>query len=282
MLSPLQIDLQGVLRAKLGERRMRLIPRWLIGALERMLCVPQMNDLLRATYPAVGGDFARRVLEELEIDVEVQGREILPPRTQRRVMLVSNHPLGGVEGMALIQLMSEHFGGRVYVMVNDILMAIEPLREVFLPINKHGQQAGDTVRRVDEVMASDNPVLIFPAGLVSRLQPGIGIHDLPWRPTFVNQALRSGRSIVPVFCGGRNSMFFYRIARLREKAGLRLNLVIMRLPREVFRQQGRKLSVVVGETIEPGRLSGGVSARETAAKICDTVYRLGRRAAPLT
>lgn len=275
---PLQIDLPGVLRCKLGDRRMRLVPRWLVRWLERLICVPRMNGLLRATYPATGGDFARRVLEELDVKIRVVNPDSLPDLSRRRVMLVSNHPLGGVEGMALIHLMSRHYGGRVYVMVNDVLMAIKPLREVFLPVNKHGHQDEAVLRRVDRVMAGDDPILIFPAGLVSRLLPGQDVHDLPWRPTFVNLALRHRRTVVPVFCGGRNSMFFYRFARLREALGIRLNIEMVRLPREVFKQEGKTLPVAIGRPIAPGELEGGAGVRATADRICRLVYKLGEEA----
>ena len=276
--SPLQIDLPGTLTRKLGERRMRFVPRWLIRWLEKVICVPQMNALLEAAWPATGGDFARRVLEALNATTRITGADRLPEPSDRRVMLVSNHPLGGVEGMALINLMSRHFGGRVYVMVNDMLMAIEPLREVFLPVNKHGQQDHATALRVEEALASNNPVLIFPAGLVSRLQPKIGVHDLTWKPAFVNLAVRHGRKVVPVYCGGRNSMFFYRLAQWRELLGIRLNIEMVRLPREVFGQQGTTLPIVIGTPVEAADLKGGPHARQTAAELCERVYSLAAEA----
>ena len=275
--SPLQIDLPGTLTRKLGRQRMRFVPKWLIRWLEKVICVPQMNALLEAAWPATGGDFARRVLEVLDVRTHVVGTDRLPDPNDRRVMLVSNHPLGGIEGMALIDLMSRHFGGRVYVMVNDMLMAIEPLREVFLPVNKHGRQDHATALRVEEALASDNPVLIFPAGLVSRLLPRVGVHDLPWKPAFVNLAVRHGRKVVPVSCGGRNSMFFYRLARWRRRLGIGLNIEMVRLPREVFGCQGTTLPIVIGDPVDAADIKGGPQARQTADDLCRRVYSLARQ-----
>lgn len=272
--SPLQLDLPGTLTRKLGKRRMRFVPRWLVRMLEKAICADRLNALLRAGWPATGADFARRVLDELDVHTHIIGTEKLPAPSDRRVMLVSNHPLGGVEGMALIDLMSRHFGGQIYVMVNDILMAIEPMREIFLPVNKHGRQDNATAMRVEQALASDNPVLIFPSGLVSRLQPEIGVHDLPWKATFVNLAIRHNRKVVPVYCGGHNSMFFYRLARWRQRLGIRLNIEMVRLPREIFGLEGATLPIVVGTPIDAADLKGGPQARQTANDICQRVYSL--------
>lgn len=276
--SPLQIDLPGTMLRKFGERRMRYVPDFAVRVLKKIICVSQMNAMLRTTWPATGPDFARRVLEELNVKTSVTGAHHLPDPSDRRVMFISNHPLGGIEGLALINLMSRHFGGHVYAMVNDILMAVAPLREVFLPVNSIGKQNQDVSVCLEEALASDNPVLIFPAGTVSRLLPGIGIHDIAWRPTFVNLALRHDRKVVPVFCGGRNSMLFYRLGRLREILGIPFHFEMVCTPREVFRQRNSTLPIVIGAPVETSDLRGGPMARRTADELCNRVYSMAGQA----
>ena len=270
---PLQIDLQAVLRAKLGSRRMRYVPAFAVRGVENMICAHRMNRLLRQAYPRRGGDFARFILEQLDITANFTGVENLPEKGDGRVLFVSNHPFGGVEGLAMIDFFTRRYG-RFHVMVNDLLMAIDPLREVFLPVNKHGRQNEDSVRRVAKAFASDAPVLIFPAGLVSRIDGRGRLHDLTWRKTFVSLAIASHRDIVPMYVDGRNTAFFYRFARLRERLGIKLNIEMLRLPKEVFRMCGKSFGINIGKRIPCTELQGGPRAAETAAAICRTVYAL--------
>lgn len=271
---PLQIDLHEVMLTKLGRRRMKYIPGFMVRAIEKMICVPQINRLLRINYPKTGADFARGVLDCLNVKVNVHKVDNLPPASDRRVMFVSNHPMGGIEGMAMIDFMNRYYGGQVYVMVNDILMALEPLQNVFVPVNKHGSQGHRTVERIEDALRSDNPLLIFPAGWVSRLDKKGNLHDYPWFKTFVTKAIEHKRTVCPVFCDGRNSKFFYHFARLREKLGIKLNIEMVQLPREVLRMSNKCLNIICGKPIDWHKLRGGSEARETAERICRQVYAL--------
>ena len=270
---PLQIDLPAVLRAKLGARA-RFVPRWLVHRLERYICVDELNRLLRDHYPARGAEFCGRVLDDLGVTVKVEGLDNLPPATDRRVLFACNHPLGGADGLALIKFMHDYYGAPVYVVVNDILMAVEPLRDVFLPVNKHGQQAAGDVRRFDAVLDSDNPVLFFPAGLVSRLHDDGGIYDLPWKTTFVNKAIATGRSIVPLYFSGHNSRAFYKLARRRQRMGLKFNIEMLRLPRELVRLRDTGLTIRCGRPVPVTDLRGGAQARQTVQHVRDLCYSM--------
>lgn len=271
---PLQIDLEVVMTTKLGRRRMAYIPRFVVHALEKIICVPDINHLLRVNYPKTGAEFARGVLKSLNVKVNVHQTTNLPPKENRKVLFVSNHPMGGIEGMAMIDFMQKYYGGQVYVMVNDILMAIEPMQNVFVPVNKHGSQGHRTFERIEEALSSDNPVLIFPAGWVSRLGDNNKLHDIPWFKTFVNKAIEHQRTVMPVFCDGRNSMFFYRFARLRKQLGIKLNIEMVRLPKEVLRMRNRCLNIICGKPIDWSALRGGRQAQATANAICEKVYAL--------
>lgn len=271
---PLQIDLAEVMNKKLGRRRMSMIPNAFVRYIEHVICVPAINRLLRENYPKTGGEFARGILKSLNINVDFHNTDNLPPAENRRVLFVSNHPMGGIEGMAMIDMMERYYGGQIYVMVNDILMALEPLQNVFVPVNKHGHQGVQTAKRIEEALSSDNPVLIFPAGWVSRLNSHNCLHDIPWHKTFVNKAIEHRRNIIPMFCDGRNSMFFYRFAKLRESLGIKLNVEMVRLPREVLKMRNRCFNIICGKPIDWFDLRGGAHAQQTAYEICNRVYAM--------
>ena len=121
-------------------------------------------------------------------------------------------------------------------------------------------------------------MIVFTAGLGSRKGSGGVVRDLPWQKMVVNKAVEHARDIIPIFFGGRNSSFFYNFARLRSRSGLKFNLEMALLPREIFKCRGRCFPIAVGERVPFGSLRGGSSARREAQTLCDTVYS---RVAPL-
>lgn len=273
--APLQIDLQAVLRGKMG-RKARFVPRWLVRRLEKTICADALNELLRNNHPRRGADFCRGVFADLGVTIQAQGTENLPDPKHRRVVVVSNHPLGGLDGMALIAFFAERYGGRVHFLVNDLLMAVEPLSDVFVPINKHGAQSRDAKRRIDELFEGDDPILIFPAGLVSRLGKNGEVTDLEWKKMFVNRAIASRRDVIPVHFSGHNSQFFYKFARRRKRLGIKFNIEMIYLPRELVRQAGSTFTITCGKPIGWQQLKGGKEAGATATAIRSEVYRLAR------
>lgn len=269
----LQIDLDAVLSRKLG-RRKRWVPGIVTRWLKHIIRQDDLNALLRNNYPRTGADFCEGVFADLDITVKANNPDALPPADNRKVLIVSNHPLGGLDGMALIHYFARRYGGKVHFLVNDLLMTVDPLREVFVPVNKHGAQSRQALHTVEECLASDNPVLIFPAGLVSRRASGGAIHDLEWRKTFVNMAIKYRRDIIPVFFNGRNSKFFYNFARFRKKTGLRFNIEMVLLPSEIFKSRGATFDLTFGDPVPYGTLEGGTRGACTAARICNLVYSM--------
>ena len=272
--SLIRIDLSQVLAAKLGGRA-RFVPRFVVRWLEGVICQDRLNALLEHNYPKTGAEFCRGVLADLDVKVEVRDADNLPDPSHHRVMVVSNHPLGGLDGMALIEFFTRYFGVPVKFVVNDMLMAVTPLGDVFVPINKHGAQSRESARQLDEVLEGDGPVLIFPAGLVSRMGKDGKIADLEWQKSFVTKAVRSGRDIVPVYFDGENSKKFYKFAKLRKKSGLKLNIEMALLPSELFKSRGKTFTISCGKTIPVARLAGE-NPRQAAARIKELVYKLKR------
>lgn len=268
----MRLDVDAVFKSKLGAKYrwyMRPVANWL----KKLICQDKLNGILERHGHLEGADFCQAALADLEIGVEVKDIENLPPPTHRRVLFACNHPLGGPDGLALIKFMHDYFGGDVYIVVNDILMAVEPLKKVFVPVNKHGGQHQDGVRLLDQVLASNNPVLFFPAGLVSRRRNGV-IADLQWKKTFVNKAIATQRDVIPLFFSGRNSLTFYRLARLRERLGIRVNLEMVLLPRQLFRLRGKVLSIICGKPVPWQHLRGQKEINKTVSEIRNRVYSM--------
>lgn len=273
----LKVDVDAVLRARLP-RHYKWIPRPLVGVLERYICQERLNELLRLTAGKRNSEFARALLKELDVTYEIAGDAVhMPAPGDCAVTYVSNHPLGALDGMCLIDMISRHHGGvEPAFVVNDLLSAVKPLDGVFIPINKHGRQSRGAACEVDAAFADLNrPVIMFPAGMCSRQQTKGGpIRDLVWNKMFVQKSVETGRRIVPLRFEGRNSDSFYRLARRREHLGLKFNIEMLALPREFVGGSGKHFRVVVGEPIETSALERGHGAVACAAKIREYIYTL--------
>lgn len=270
----LQINVRSVLKARIPEQKMRWVPSFLFSGVEKLIRQKELNEILKATLPSEGSEFARRVLEFLEISVEVKGLENL--RDGERYMFASNHPLGGLDGMALITVLGNRYGDEnIRFLVNDLLMNVDPLKGIFLPVNKFGRQGRAYANIINEKMASDCQIFQFPAGLCSRLQDNGEIADMEWQKSFVAKALESKRDIVPVFFKGRNSKKFYRMARWRKKLGLKFNIEQILLPSELCKARGSRFEIIFGKPISWQSLAeSGKSHKEIASEIRKASYSL--------
>lgn len=269
--SSLHVDIDATLKSRLPKRYYRLLPRAAVRWIERTICQDELNGILDRTAGKHDADFCDVVLDDLGITYEISHHENLPDNG--RAIFVSNHPLGALDGIAIIDFLSKHYSTNVKFVVNDLLMAVKPLDGVFLPINKHGKQSRQSSDTIDRWMESDSPMIIFPAGLVSRKQKE-GIKDLDWQKMFVNKAIKFHRDIIPLYFSGNNSSFFYNFAKLRTRLGLKFNIEMIYLPREIFRSRNSRFRITVGNAIPWTGLKGGLKAADEAKHIKEIVYRL--------
>lgn len=243
-VKPLKIDVGEVLRSK-NPFLAKAVPGFLINYLKRIIHQDEINEILWRYSHLRDAEFIRATLEFMHITFRVFGRDNIP--VSGRYFFVSNHPLGGLDGLVFMDELSKHFKD-IKFPVNDILMNLENLKGIFLPINKHGGQAKDAIRQLEETYASESQILYFPAGLCSRKKKGT-IKDLPWHKSFIAKAIQHKRDIVPCFFDGRNSNFFYNLANFRTGLGIRSNFEMLYLPDEMFSQKGKMITLVFGKVI---------------------------------
>lgn len=250
------------------------MPGFVVGWLERLVHQRELNEVLSTAWPREGWEFAEAAARYYDLKIITEGMERLPEGG--RFIFASNHPLGGLDGISIIATLGKRYGNENFrFLVNDMLMNVEPLRNVFLPINKYGAQGRAAAKAINDTYASDAQIAIFPAGLVSRLQDG-SIRDLRWQKAFVAKAQEYGRAIVPVHFIGLNSKRFYKMAQWRKKLGIRFNLEQILLPGEMSRSRGKTFRIVFGDPIAPEDLQKlGKSPAEIAAALKERVYALG-------
>lgn len=264
-----QIDIGAVIREK-APRAARWIPRPVVTWLRRTIHEREINHILANYWSLPPQEFIRAAFREWQVSYSVEGLDRLDPKG--RYLFVSNHPFGGMDGMMLADKLIEHFGD-ARVVVNDLLMHLEPLRPLWIPVNKHGSQNSAYARKFDEEFFGERPILTFPAGLCSRTVNG-RVTDPEWKISFLKKAYSSQRKIVPVFVEGRLSNFFYRVYHLRKALGVKFNIEMLWLPDEMFSQKGRHFRIVVGDPITVAELQPCGSLREQVEEVRKKVYSL--------
>ena len=282
-MEKLEIDLNRIIRSRIGGWKGRLIPGFLISALERLVHQKELNATLDATYPAEGTAFAEAVYKYFDLTLDVRGMENIPD--SGRFIFASNHPLGGLDGIGLIKALGSRYGDDgIRFPVNDMLMNVEPLRPVFLPINKYGSQGRKAAKAIADAYASDMQMLIFPAGLVSRLHPDGEIRDLAWQKSFIQKAVEYERDIIPVRFEGLDRNRFYRTAWWRKRLGVKINIEQAMLPAELCAARGNSYRVIFGRPVSWGQLADRIAAGATpgalAAEIRTTVHTLSHTEIP--
>ena len=240
----IQIDVGKVLKEK-NPSLARIVPSFLINYLKRIVHQEELNEFLREYGHLKDAELIKEGLRFMNITYTVEGKENIP--SEGRYIFVSNHPLGGLDGLVFIYELSKYFSD-IKFPVNDILTNIENLNGIFLPVNKHGTQDREAARAIEEAYASDSQILYFPAGLCSRKKKG-EIKDLVWYKSFITKAVAHKRDVVPVYFAGRNSNFFYNLSNFRNFLGIKANIEMLYLPDEMFRQKGKEIRMVIGSAI---------------------------------
>ena len=278
---PLQFDIREVLRTKAPNAH---VPDFVIRYLERITHIRQMNAFLRK-YPDLHGyDFIRLVIsEELGCSASICGTENIP--TDRSVIFVSNHPLGGLDGMIIAQMIHDSLSGAagpttndqrlLKVIVNDILMFMKPIAELWAPVNKVGRLSHEQAAAQQQMWQSDVNVLSFPAGACSRLQRIDGhwqICDLEWQKNFIQRSREYKRDIVPIYFEGRNSRFFYALAYIRKMLGIKQNIEMLYLVDEMYGAHGKHFNVRVQPPIPYTTFDNSRTPKQWAQYVKSIVY----------
>ncbi|MDR1974666.1 MAG: glycerol acyltransferase [Bacteroidales bacterium] len=259
------IDVERIIKSKFKH-----IPRFVFRYIKKILHEDDLNDGLYNMREYHGIDFATKTIEWLGCNVVISHAERIP--YSGRCLLASNHPLGGLDGLAIISEIGK-IRKDILFPVNDFLLALPNLRSIFIPINKVGNNTQNH-ETLQNAFLSDNMLLYFPAGLVSRKLSRKVIADLTWKKTFITQARQNERDIIPVFVNGQNSRFFYNFASWRKRLGIKANIEMAYLVDEMYKQRGKTITLVIGKPIPYSTFDKRYRDIEWAAKVREHVYKL--------
>jgi len=267
------VDVDDILRKKAGDKA-KYVPRPLINWLKKVVHQDEVNKFLWESRHLSGVDWLEECVRYLDMTLELEGVENLPDKDDGKLYtFVSNHPLGGEDGVALGAIIGRRYDGKFRYLVNDILMNLPGLAPVCIPINKTGKQSRDFPAMVEAGFQSDNHMLMFPAGICSRKIDG-KIQDIPWTKTFLSKSVEYKRDIVPIHFGGQNSDRFYNIANWSKRLGIKFNVAMLFLVDEMYKNTHKTFRVAFGKPIPWETFDKSKSAKEWAQFVRSKVYEL--------
>ena len=263
------IDVRKIIKEK-NPKLFRWMPWFLINYSERILHQKEINKFIVQNKNNYNVEFCVEVIKMLDVQIKTEGIHNIPKTG--KIVIVMNHPLGGMDAMALVTALIGHREDLKFI-VNDILLHVKNLNGIFLGVNKHGKNGLSTKEQLEELFATDSAVCIFPAGLVSRKING-EVMDLEWKKTFITLSKEHNRTIIPIYIDGELSNFFYRLANFRKKIGIKANIEMLYLSNEFFKLKGKTIFFKVGNPIPFDSLPKELSVRKQTSWVKDKLYEL--------
>ena len=267
------INIDKILHDKMGNKA-KFVPRPLVSWLKKILHQDEVNRYLWESRHLSGTEWLEECVRYLDMSIELVGEENLPDKNDGKLYtFVSNHPLGGEDGVALGAIIGRHYDGRFRYLVNDLLMNLPGLAPVCIPINKTGSQSRNFPAMVEAGFKSDNHMLMFPAGICSRRRDNV-VRDIEWKKTFITKSVEYQRDIVPIHFGGQNSDFFYKLANFSDKYVKKVNIAMLFLVDEMYKNVHKHFRVSIGKPIPWQTFDKSRTPAQWAQYVQDIVYKL--------
>lgn len=249
---------------------LKVLPNFIIKIITIIFKQNALNKLFSDNAEYIGVDFPPKVVEYLNINLEIKGKENLP--NKGKCFFVANHPFGFIDGIILAAIVGEKYGN-LKIIGNDFLNHIESLSPIITDVNVFGGNNRQYIIELEKLYVSDIPIVSFPAGLVSRIRKR-KIQDVEWKKSFIKKAIENQRDIVPVKFYGRNSILFYTIFLVRQIFKINASIELSLLPREMFRKRNKTIKVRIGKPISYKSFDKTLSHEKWAQNVKNQVYKL--------
>ncbi|NPA67372.1 MAG: hypothetical protein GXO50_02060 [Chlorobi bacterium] len=268
-----QLDIEKIIRNQ-ENKIVKNLPGFIVNKIKKSFHEKEINEILKKIHDKYDCDFVNGVSEHLNYKIKGYNENYLPEKG--KFIFAGNHPFGGADFAAVTYLISKKYN-KIKLVANEMFLHVENAKNMFLPVSILKRNEREKIDKIDESLADDNTqILIFPAGKVARKIKG-KLDDGPWHRSFIRNAVKYKRDIVPFFVAGENSKKFYRWAKTRKLLGIKANLEFFLLPGEVFKKRNAEIEVVFGRPIPHTTFDDSKTHLEWAAEIKRKVYEIGRK-----
>lgn len=271
MVKLAKLDLDRIASERYPDKK---IPKYLLWFLKKIMHQNDLNKLFALSKGRRNLDFVDDCMKYFNFNCKVFGRENLPPDTGKKFIFVSNHPQGGIEAICIAYVLGHAYGGKIKFYANEFLTILDPLKDMFLPINKHRRQNRENIRIIEDFYhKSEDHLIIFPAGVTSFKHRG-KVLDHQWQKNFIQASVCNHRDVIPLFFQAKNSNLFYRMENFRKFIHSKVNFEIALFVDEIFRQKGNSFTLYIGRPIPWEKFDKTLSVRQWADYVRNITYHL--------
>jgi len=266
------IDVAASIKAS-DSKFLKQFPSFVIRWFEIIIRQAELNRTLEKYKDCQGADFHRAIVKELNLSFELEGVENLPENP--KCFFVSNHPFGIIDGLMLTKTVIEKYG-TFKAIGNESFNFVPNLRPYIALVNPYGASSKTYVAEFEKLYNSNIAITHFPAGKVSRQYAGI-VQDSDWQKSFISRAVSCQRDVVPFYFYGQNSRLFYGVNRLRRFLGIKINLELILLPREMFLKRNQTIRFKIGKPISWQKFDSSKSHLQWAQAVRSHVYKMSSK-----
>jgi putative hemolysin len=252
-----------------------IIRNAIYGLLKRILYINKINDLIEKYGHLDTKQFIAELFEEMNFSYIISNRDLDKIPSEGRVICVANHPIGSLDGLALLKAFLE-VRSDVKIIANDLLCNVEFIKSYLLPINLESVSAQKkNILSIINALENEFAVIIFPAAEVSRLK-WIYVSDNKWNKGAVRFAKKFNAPILPIFINAKNSFLFYAVSIINKKLSMFL------LTHELFNKKNKTISIKIGDMIPAKAFSSSMINDTIQSRLLRKhVYKLGYNGKPV-
>ncbi len=237
------IDAERILQETYPDFKFGKDNKLVVKALKKLIHEDDFNDVIRKNQHLRGFAFLDKLLHYFKFNYHVSNDCYNNIPSEGRLLIVANHPIGTLDGLALVKLIRS-VRPDVRIVANRVLSHMEPLQSIFLPVDvlSDKKKLKDVYKVMLDALENEEAIIFFPAGEVSRITPK-GIRDGAWQSGFIKLARRAQCPILPIFIKAKNSALFYSASTLYKPLGTML------LVKEMFNKKGQEIKFMVGAPV---------------------------------
>ena len=238
------IDVQKEIEKKFPNinKKQNFLKKSLFKVAKKIVHEDSINKFLKQNSHLKGFEFVDAVLDYFDFDYTVSSNDLQNIPSSGKVVIIANHPLGGLDALCLLRLISQ-VRKDVRIVANDFLVGFDALNSLLIPIDNYKRrQSKKDIKKIYEALNNEEAVIIFPAGEVSRATTK-GIKDPTWSKGFLNFAQNTSAPILPIFLDAKNSRTFYTISVINKTFSTLL------LSNEMFKKKSKRINIKIGQII---------------------------------
>lgn len=237
--------------------------------LNNFLQFNHVNKFLKKTEKWSGIEFIEELFDYIDFSYNTSHKDKLKIPSEGRLIVVANHPLGGLDALSLISCIYE-VRQDIKILANELLTNIEQLNDFIIPIDVFTNNLRkSSLMEIHKSMVEEKVLIIFPAGEVSRLKSG-KVVDNEWSKSTINFAKKYNSPILPVYINAQNSLLFYFTSKLNKRVSTAL------LPREIFKKAGERIELKIGNLIPNNTFSTYMKDKQLIKLLKKHTYRLAK------